>query len=60
VDVSLLKLQKEEVEAVKLVSLEGFKKILKHIGNDNHFVASNKSYYELVVHAIEQKLITST
>jgi isopentenyldiphosphate isomerase len=60
VDISLLKLQKEEVEAVKLVSLEGFKKILKHIGNDNHFVASNKSYYELVVHAIEQKLITST
>lgn len=56
VDISKLKLQIEEVEAVKLVSFSEFKEILKHIGSDNHFVASNKSYYEFVIHAIEKKL----
>ena len=52
-------IQKEEVEAVKLVSMEAFKDILKHIGSDNHFVASNKLYYEFVVNAIEEKLNSS-
>jgi isopentenyldiphosphate isomerase len=56
VDISSFKLQKDEVEAVKLVTLEGFKNILKNIGSDNHFVASNKLYYEFVLHAITYKL----
>ncbi|MGM5470360.1 NUDIX hydrolase [Flavobacteriaceae bacterium LMO-SS05] len=54
VDISKLKLQKEEVEAVKLVSLEEFKTILNHIGADHHLVASNKQYYELVWDAIKK------
>lgn len=59
VDLTKLKLQEEEVEAVKLVSLKEFKDILKHIGTDNHFVASNKSYYEFVLQAIEEQLTSS-
>lgn len=59
VDISKLKLQKEEVEAVKLVTLEDFRNLLNHIGSDNHFVASNKLYYEFVIHAIEEKLKSS-
>ncbi len=55
-DISKLKLQEEEVEAVKLVSLEEFKILIKHIGSDNHFVASNKQYYEFVLKTIEEKL----
>ena len=56
VDISKLKLQEDEVEAVKLVTLEEFKILIKHIGNDNHFVASNKHYYEFVLTTIEDKL----
>ena len=56
VDLSSLQLQLEEVEAVKLVSLEEFKFLIDHIGSDNHFVASNKAYYDVVWHAIKDKL----
>jgi len=56
VDISSLKLQNEEVEAVKLVSLIEFENIIKHIGQDNHFVAHNKKYYEIVLDTITQKL----
>lgn len=56
VDITQLKLQQDEVEAVKLVSLEEFKVLIKHIGSDNHFVASNKQYYEFVLSTIEKKL----
>ena len=56
VELTNLKLQKDEVEAVKLVSLKEFKKLIIHIGTDNHFVASNKHYYEFVLNAIELKL----
>ena len=55
-DLSKLELQKDEVEAVKLVSLEEFKLLITHIGTDNHFVASNKAYYELVWKAIKAKV----
>lgn len=55
-DIASLQLQKEEVEAVKLVSLEDFKSLIEHIGVDNHFVASNKTYYEFVWNAIKAKL----
>ena len=58
VELSNLKLQKDEVEAVKLVSLKEFKKLIIHIGSDNHFVASNKHYYEFVLNAIELKLFS--
>lgn len=38
--------QEGEVEALKLVSFQTFEKLLKHIGANNHFVASNKNYYK--------------
>lgn len=50
---SLLKPQEEEVNALKLVSFKTFKELLKTIGSDNHFVPSNKSYYQLVLKKIE-------
>ena len=59
-DIASLELQIEEVEAVKLVSMEEFKFLIERIGNDNHFVASNKAYYELVWNAIKDKLKQSS
>lgn len=59
VDLSKLKLQIDEVEAIKLVTLKEFKHLIKYIGTDNHFVASNKSYYEFVLNAIENKLLNN-
>ena len=49
VSLSELKPQEEEVEALKLVSIDEFKSILKNIGANNHFVPSNKAYYEVVL-----------
>ncbi|WP_445732870.1 NUDIX hydrolase [Mariniflexile sp.] len=48
VPISALVPQEEEVEALKLVSFTGFKLLMENIGKDNHFVPSNKKYYELV------------
>ena len=56
VDITALSLQKDEVESVKLVSVEEFRNLLRHIGSDNHFVASNKVYYEFVLDAITKKM----
>ncbi len=42
----------DEVEAFKLVSFAKFRSILEHIGVDNHFVATNKTYYQTVFDAI--------
>ena len=56
VEIIDLNLQKEEVEAVKLVSLKDFNNIIEHIGQDNHFVAHNKKYYEIVLAALTAKI----
>lgn len=56
IDISKLQLQMEEVEAVKLVSLDEFRNILNQIGKNNHFVAHNKKYYEIVLASIIKKL----
>lgn len=48
--------QKEEVESLKYVSVEEFLNILEHIGVNNHFVPSNKSYYEFVIDQIIKSL----
>lgn len=51
-------IQEEEVEALKLVSFEQFKKLLKNIGfNGNHFVPSNKDYYQFVIESIIETLL---
>ena len=46
--------QEDEVEALKLVTIETFKELIKNIGENNYFVPSNKAYYELVLEKIEQ------
>ena len=49
-----LKPQPEEVEALKLVSLERFSYYIENIGEANHFVPSNKAYYLKVMKAVEK------
>ena len=56
VDISELKLQKNEVEAVKLVSINQFKELLKNSKNSNHFVHTYNAYYEFVLDVIRQKI----
>lgn len=51
-----LRLQKDEVESLKLVNFDEFQFILDHIGAENHFVPSNKRYYENVLDAIQKQL----
>ena len=54
---SKLVLQEEEVEAIKLVSFIEFEALIKNIdNNNNHFVPSNKSYYEFVILTIKKHL----
>lgn len=54
INVSHLKPLKGEVEALKLITVEEFKNILQ-TETINHFVPSNKSYYEFVLQAIQKK-----
>jgi len=54
VPISKLIPQIGEVEALKLVSFESFESILERIGDNNHFVPSNKAYYKLVLNNIKK------
>ncbi|WP_338358084.1 NUDIX hydrolase [Yeosuana marina] len=54
VPLSKLSPQEEEVEDLKLVSFEVFQELINNIGDNNHFVASNKSYYEFVLKSIKE------
>jgi len=56
VGISNLKLDKKEVEAVKLISLDEFQNLVDAIGSDNHFVASNKPYYKFVLKSIKEAI----
>ena len=56
VTIEQLRLQKDEVEDMKFVSLSGFKQLLSNSKNNNHFVPSNKKYYEFVLNAIRTQL----
>jgi len=47
--------QKDEVEALKFVSIEQFHNLLKNSESNNHFVSSNRNYYEFVVETIKTK-----
>jgi len=51
-----LKLDKNEVESVKLVSLQTFKYLVDHIGFKNHFIPSNKAYYKFVLENIKEAI----
>ena len=48
--------QKEEVEALKFVSVSEFEMLLSKSEINNHFVPSNRKYYEFVIAAIKTKL----
>ncbi len=48
--------QEDEVEALKLVHFEEFEDLLNHSDINNHFIASNKSYYLFVINAIKDQL----
>ncbi|MFT7049803.1 MAG: isopentenyl-diphosphate delta-isomerase, partial [Psychroserpens sp.] len=48
--------QIEEVEDLKYVSMFEFHEILDNIGINNHFVQSNKAYYEDVIEAILKEI----
>ena len=49
-------LQKDEVEALKFVSISEFYDKLNHSETNNHFVASNRDYYKFVAEAIKTQL----
>ena len=49
--------QENEVEALKLISIYDFYKKLEFSdSSNNHFISTNKSYYEFVIEAILQKI----
>lgn len=50
------KLQTDEVDAVKWVAPKMILKLLDHSEHNNHFVASNKSYYQFVLKQIQSSL----
>ncbi len=56
VNISELNLQETEVEAVKLVSFQDFENLIENIGKSNHFVPSNKTYYQTVYEKIVSKI----
>jgi len=55
VELAQLVLQREEVEALKLVSINDFHYLIENIGSDNYFVPSNKAYYQIVLQHIKLK-----
>lgn len=53
VNINQLIPQEGEVENLKLVSIQGFEDLINQIGNNNHLVPSNKSYYQKVLNSIK-------
>lgn len=56
IDITKLESQKGEVEALKLISIYDFYEKLEQSNSNNHFISTNKSYYELVIEVILQKI----
>ena len=56
VDIDQLICQKEEVEALKLVTTKTYYDLLNDAKTSNHCIASNKKYYEFVLKKILEKL----
>lgn len=57
VPLSQLVPQENEVEALKLVSFQEFESFLNHIGENHHFVASNKAYYQTIYQKIVSEIV---
>lgn len=55
-DLNSLIPQEDEVEDLKLVTINEFSEILETIGSHMHFVPSNKAYYQLVLEAILKRI----
>jgi isopentenyl-diphosphate delta-isomerase len=58
VDLDKLICQKEEVEALKLVTTKTYYDLLNDAKTSNHFIASNKKYYKFVLKSIQNKINT--
>ncbi|WP_040253957.1 NUDIX hydrolase [Psychroserpens mesophilus] len=56
ININELTPQEDEVEALKFVTLEEFDSLLNMSTTNNHFVSSNRKYYEIVVDAIKTRL----
>ncbi len=55
-DLTDLTPQEEEVEALKLVTFYEFKTLLSQSETNNHFIPTNKSYYNFILDAIKAQL----
>lgn len=51
-----LKIQQDEVEAVKMVDFKTFEELLIQSETNHHFIASNSSYYRFVIKEIQKHL----
>lgn len=51
-----IKLQEDEVENIKLVTIDEFLELLENSSDNDHFVASNKLYYDVVIKSIRAQL----
>ena len=56
-DINLLKLQKEELSAVKIVSIEDFERLRNGLNFHTVFVPHHSTYYDLVLKNIKLKLL---
>lgn len=55
-DIETLQIDKKEVEAIKLVSIPEFQNLINNIGIDNHFIPSNKKYYQFVLESVKEAI----
>jgi len=55
-NLNILNFNKDEVEAIKLVSISEFKTLLQNSSQNEHFIASNSNYYTLVISEIIKHL----
>lgn len=51
-----LQILEDEVEAIKLVTIDTFLKLLDNSGGNNHFVPSNKGYYLDIINEVRKAL----
>ena len=56
-DVKLLKLQKEELSAVKIIDIKDFERLRNEMNFDTVFVPHDPTYYDLVLENIKLKLL---
>lgn len=55
-DIEGLQIDRKEVEAIKLISILEFQDFINNIGIDNHFIPSNKKYYQFVLESIKEAI----